>query len=197
MGVAQKEDLTILYLLLKIGKINFELSIDKLQWVKYECTLKVVCHMVIWVIHRWLNHNLVTNLAKALQCERDSGHYTTDKANFIGFYLPAVTTRHPVLNCRFPPFTYIAIAQQFVAKTTTDCIYNEVWGFEVHVGYPHRQNLLCAENLLYIVILQAIGMLALYNFVKIIFHFVSVLVSLLFCLLSFDQSQGLHFSHSS
>ena len=69
----------------------------------------------------------------------------------------------------------IAVAKQFVAQAVTYCIDNKVGGLEIHIGNPHWQHLLGAEHLFQVVILQAIGMLALNDFVKIVFHFIYVL----------------------
>ena len=175
VGVTEQEYLAALDFLLEIGKINLQLSIDKFQWVEHECTLKVVCHVVIRVIHRGLNHNLVAGLGKALQSERDCRHNATDKTDFIGLDLPAVTARHPTLDGGTPTLANVTVTKEFVTKAVTYCIDNKVGGLEIHIGNPHWQHLLGAEHLFQVVILQAIGMLALNDFVKIVLHFIFVL----------------------
>jgi hypothetical protein len=66
VGVTKQEELAFLYFLLKIVKINLELTVYELQRVEYKSTLKVMCHMMIGVVHRWLYHHLVAVFRKAL-----------------------------------------------------------------------------------------------------------------------------------
>ena len=53
------------------------------------------------------------------------------------------------------------------------CLADEIRGFEVHVGHPHRQNVGIAEHLLAQIILNAISISAIDNLVEIVFHHLS------------------------
>ena len=121
-------------------------------------------------INRGENHDFLAWLGDRLNAEGQRNNDARGEDDPILFYMEVVAALHEVDDCLIVLFAQAAVSVNVVSGTFFKCFID--WGrrLKIHIGDPHRQHLLIAED----VPLGAVCAFAVIGFVKVI-HFYDLL----------------------
>ena len=118
-----------------------------------------------------LDDDLVAFLREALDGKSDTFYDTGDVAEPFPFDVPVVFVVNPVDDALVIFVGIEGVAEDLMVATLAKGVHDKIRSTEIHIGDPKRDQIPIAKPLFQLVVFDAIGSLAVYNFVEVImFH---------------------------
>lgn len=170
VGRAEEQSLRTLQLAIEVLEIDLETTIDDLHRVVDQSAVVLVDHICKWRIYRRLNHHAVAFVGQRTNCERKASHHTGREAEPLALHRPIVATLLPADDRIEIACGANAVAIHFVISTTNYGLGNFGHYFEIHIGDPHRDDVVASEYTQVFVEFDTSGPFTTRNRVEIILH---------------------------
>ena len=174
VGIAEDEHLGGLGLLNQLVEVEFIAISSVYQSVVHQLSAMARNGMMERRVNRWLDDDLVARLSKGQHSHVEAAHHARGERHPILVHIPMVMAQDPFSDGLKICLILEMVAIDGVLGATHDSLADEVWGFKIHVGHPHRQHVGVAKHLLAQVVFNAVGINAVDDLVEIVFHCRSV-----------------------
>lgn len=170
VGRAEEQRLRTLQLAIEVLEIDLETTIDDLHRVVDQSAVILIDHICKWRIYRRLDHHAVAFVGQCANCESKACHHTGREAEPLALYRPIVATLLPADDRIEIACGANAVAIYFVISTTNYGLGNFGHYFEIHIGDPHRDDVVASEYTQVFVEFDTSGPFTTRNRVEIILH---------------------------
>lgn len=170
VGRAEEQRLCTLQLAIEVLEIDLETTIDNPHRVVDQSAVILIDHICKWRIYRRLNHHAVAFVGQCTNCESKACHHTGREAEPLALDLPIVATLLPADDCVEIACGANAVAIHFVISTTNYGLGNFGHYLEIHIGDPHRDDVVASEYTQVFVEFDTSGPFTTRNRVEIILH---------------------------
>ncbi len=173
VGVGQNQHLAfVVQDAFQIVEIHFVSSARRpFQRIENHLAAVGLRHQTERMIDGRLNYDLVARPSESVDNHADSLYDSRDVAYVVALDVPAVMPSQPVGYA--PPISVVfrRISEYGVVQTPLHGVYNEIGGLEIHIGHPHRQQIVATVVVFQSVVLHAMRAAPFSRFVEIVsFH---------------------------
>lgn len=144
---AEEQHLCTLQLTIEVLEVDLEATVDDLHRVVDQSAVVLIDHICKWRIYRRLNYDAVALIGQCTNCESETCDHTGRETEPFALDLPIVATLLPADNCVKVACGTNTVAINLVICTTNNCLGNCGHHLEVHIGYPHRNDVFAAINI--------------------------------------------------
>ena len=170
VGRAEEQSLCTLQLAIEVLEIDLETTIDDLHRVVDQSAVILIDHICKWRIYRRLNYHAVAFVGQCTNCESKACHHTGREAEPLTLYRPIVATLLPADDRIEIACGANAVAIHFVISTTNYGLGDLGHYLEIHIGDPHRDDVVASEYTQVFVEFDTSGPFTTRNRVEIILH---------------------------
>ena len=170
MRIAEEKQLNLIlfYLTFKILKINMIFMIlAEHQCIADDSSSVVLNHLRKRIVNRRLDQHSVSRLRICLHCHCQSKYHTRCLDQPWLLYLPVMVTLHPVSNNLKIRCLRFTVSEDSMSCTFSQCVLHIRGGLKIHIGHPEWKHILRHPAPLCKIIFQTIGVLTIYNCIKV------------------------------
>ena len=147
MRVTKDKDLTTLDVISEFVKIYLNFSVCELQRGKNYFPVIFLRNQKEWVVNRRQYHNHFALICECLKCKSQPLDNTRGECQHLCIHMPSKTHIQPVNNRTAPVIRDTRISENAVITTFPDSIDNIGRSSEIHIGYPHWNEILSSPSL--------------------------------------------------
>ena len=161
---------TLFQFLFQIVVIHHKTVAFDAERVEYQLPSVFLHHLIERRIDGRLDQHLVAFFGKILHQKRQSRHDAGREADPFGGDVPVVPPLHPAYDGVVELLRVVKIPENRMLGAFPQRIHNKVRDTEVHIGNPHGEQIITAEELRCLVVLEATRSAPVNYFVKIVVH---------------------------
>ena len=170
MRIAQNQQFTSLHIFAETVEVYMILAIFQYQRTEHDFALILLCYQKERMINRRHDHYFISFLRETMDGKSQSTHNAGSKCQHIFANRPPVAFFQPV-NDRLRPFLAgKSISEHFVFQTFLQSIYHKRSRTEIHIGHPHRNQVIASPTTFHGIPFYGIRTFTVYYFIKIIVH---------------------------
>ena len=124
-----------------------------------------------------LNHHLISRSGEAVHCHTDAGNNAGNKVYHLFCDIQIIALFHPINDCPIVTVRFPRITQHFTFTAFTNGIHNKRSCTKIHICHPQRNQIRTSPHFLRLFQLNGGSTVAVYYFIKIVFHYLYLLKS--------------------
>ena len=121
-------------------------------------------------IDRRLYNDFVAFVGESHHSHIESADNARSVSHPFFLYIPVVAATDPVRNSLKIRIFTESVAVNIIFCTVYHCFTDEIWGTEIHVGNPHRDDIGIAKNFISPIVFNTLSASTVYYLVEIILH---------------------------
>ena len=174
VGVAENHQPTALDVAPECLEVHREGGLCAAQRRLYHLALAGFGHKAEGMVDGFLYEDAVALLGERLHGEEDAAHHAGHVAQHLACDVHAVLRLVPAADALVVGRILAGVAQDALLQAFPDGFHDEGRRAEVHIGHPHRDEVVAAALVFHAVCLDCISSLARNNLVEVVFHVLGV-----------------------